>query len=300
MSKQWERVAEVFESAVDRQATERSSFVDQACAGDPDLRHQVESLLAEADRPVAPVVIDRPVGELIAELLTDDGGLVVGTRLGPYRIESLLGVGGMGEVYRAMDTVLGRHVAIKVLPAAFAADPERLARFKREAQILASLNHPNIGAIHGLENLEGQESRTLALVLELVEGPTLAEMLDGHALPVDEALGLARQIAYALEAAHERGIIHRDLKPANIKVRPDGTVKVLDFGLAKAMEASGTEGAAMGVHAGPSDSPTITSPAMTAAGIILGTAATWLPSRREEACRQKERHLGLRLRDLKC
>ena len=207
-------------------------------------------------------------------MLAHNGPVVVGTQLGTYRIESLLGVGGMGEVYRAKDTRLGRHVAIKVLPPAFAADPERLARFKREAQILASLNHPNIGAIYGLENLEGQDSPTLCLVLELVEGPTLAEKLDGHSLPVDEAIALARQIAYALEAAHERGVVHRDLKPGNIKVRDDGTVKVLDFGLAKAMEDGG---GATGASAGPSDSPTVTSPAMTAAGFILGTAAYMSP-----------------------
>jgi hypothetical protein len=189
----------------------------------------------------------------------------------------LLGVGGMGEVYRATDTLLGRQVAIKILPPAFAADPERLARFKREAQILASLNHPNIGAIYGLESLEGEDHPTPALVLELVEGATLAEKLDGHALPVDEAIALARQIAAALEAAHDQGIVHRDLKPANIKVREDGTVKVLDFGLAKAMEAIRVDGARPGAHAGPSDSPTITTPAMTAGGIILGTAAYMSP-----------------------
>ena len=156
-----------------------------------------------------------------------------GTQLGPYRVESLLGVGGMGEVYRATDTVLGRQVAIKILPADLSADPERLARFRREARILASLNHPNIGAIYGLETLEGPTGSTLGLVLELVEGPTLAEKLAAGRLPVDEALALARQIAEALEAAHQQGIVHRDLKPANIKVRDDGTVKVLDFGLAK-------------------------------------------------------------------
>ena len=277
MTDRWKRVVEVFDSAVDRDPTERSSFVHQACTGDEDLRRQVEALLAEADRPERPVVIDRPVGEIVADLLADNDAVVVGTQLGAYRIESLLGVGGMGEVYRATDTLLGRQVAIKILPPAFAADPERLARFKREAQILASLNHPNIGAIYGLENLEGEDHSTLGLVLELVEGPTLAEKLDGHALPVDEAIALARQIASALEAAHEQGIVHRDLKPGNIKVREDGTVKVLDFGLAKALEAISVDGVTPGVHAGPSDSPTITTPAMTAGGIILGTAAYMSP-----------------------
>jgi eukaryotic-like serine/threonine-protein kinase len=277
MTDRWKRVVEVFDSAIDRDPTERSSFVEQACAGDEDLRRQVDALLTEADRPERPVVIDRPVGEIVADLLADNDAVVVGTQLGAYRIESLLGVGGMGEVYRATDTLLGRQVAIKILPPTFAADPERLARFKREAQILASLNHPNIGAIYGLESLEGEGHPTPALVLELVEGATLAEKLDGHALPVDEAIALARQIAAALEAAHDQGIVHRDLKPANINVREDGTVKVLDFGLAKAMEATGVDGVTRGVHAGPSDSPTITTPAMTAGGIILGTAAYMSP-----------------------
>ena len=155
-----------------------------------------------------------------------------GARLGHYEVLGLLGAGGMGEVYRARDTKLGRDVALKVLPDLFANDPERLARFTREAQTLASLNHPNIAHIHGLEESSGVR----ALVMELVEGEDLAQRLTRGAIPVDEALPIAKQIADALEAAHEQGIIHRDLKPANIKVRPDGTVKVLDFGLAKAME----------------------------------------------------------------
>ena len=155
-----------------------------------------------------------------------------GSRLGPYDILSPLGAGGMGEVYRARDTKLNRDVALKVLPDSFAADPERLTRFQREAQVLASLNHPNIAHIHGLEESRGVR----ALVMELVEGLDLAQRLKRGAIPIDEALPIAMQIADALEAAHEQGIIHRDLKPANIKVRPDGTVKVLDFGLAKAMD----------------------------------------------------------------
>lgn len=271
MSSHSERVDAVFEAAVLGEPTERLSFVREACAGDPDLRQQVESMLAEVDRPV---VIDRPVGEAIADLL-DDNSPVVGTQLGPYRIESLLGVGGMGEVYRATDTVLDRQVAIKILPADLSADPERLARFRREAKILASLNHPNIGAIHGLETLEGQTGSLLGLVLELVEGPTLAEKLRAGRLPVDEALTLARQIAEALDTAHQQGIVHRDLKPANIKVREDGTVKVLDFGLAKVADSGAVEDTA--TVRPPADSPTITTPAMTAAGIILGTAAYMSP-----------------------
>ena len=149
-----------------------------------------------------------------------------GTTIGPCRVTAKIGEGGMGEVYRARDTKLDRDVALKVLPQAFTDDPDRLARFEREAKVLASLNHPNIGSIYGLEEAEGQK----ALVLELVEGPTLAERIKQGAIPVDEALPIAKQIADALEAAHEQGIIHRDLKPANIKVKDDGTVKVLDFG----------------------------------------------------------------------
>ncbi len=163
--------------------------------------------------------------------------LAAGDRLGPYEVLSALGAGGMGEVYRARDATLNRDVALKVLPDGFALDPDRLARFKREAQVLASLNHPNIAAIYGFEATTRQAQAVVqALVLELVEGPTLADRIAHGPIPVDEALPIARQIAEALEAAHEQGIIHRDLKPANIKLRPDGTVKVLDFGLAKALE----------------------------------------------------------------
>src|SRR4029453_12034483 len=156
-------------------------------------------------------------------------GLSPGTRLGPYEITAQIGVGGMGEVYRATDTNLKRAVAIKVLPDAVAADHERLARFQREAEVLASLNHANIAAIYGLERTDG----STALVMELVEGPTLADRIAQGPMPLDDALPIARQIVDAVEAAHEHGVIHRDLKPANIKLRPDGTVKVLDFGLAK-------------------------------------------------------------------
>jgi serine/threonine protein kinase len=158
--------------------------------------------------------------------------LIPGTRLGPYEITAPIGVSGMGEVYRATDTNLKRAVAIKVLPASVAAESERLARFQREAEVLAALNHPNIAQIYGLEKADG----TTALVLELVEGPTLADRIGQGPIPVEEALPIGKQIAEALDAAHGQGIIHRDLKPANIKVRPDGTVKILDFGLAKAME----------------------------------------------------------------
>src|SRR5690349_6855593 len=158
-----------------------------------------------------------------------------GNRLGPYEIVSALGAGGMGEVYRARDTSLKRDVAVKVLPESFASDPDRLARFQREAELLASLNHPNIARIYGLE----ESDAVRALVMKLVEGETLADRIARGPIPIDEALPIAKQIAEAFEAAHEQGIIHRDLKPANIKLRADGAVKVLDFGLAKAVDDVG-------------------------------------------------------------
>ena len=204
-----------------------------------------------------------------------------GTRIGQYEVSELLGAGGMGEVYRARDTRLDREVALKVLPETLRDDPDRLARFEREAKVLASLNHPNIGGIHGLE----ESGDSTALVLELIEGPTLADVIErlkpearslkpdeaSRGLPVDQALHIASQIADALEAAHEQGVIHRDLKPANIKVKPDGTVKVLDFGLAKAVapDPSSTELA---------DSPTISlTAAATQIGMVIGTAAYMAP-----------------------
>lgn len=191
--------------------------------------------------------------------------LASGRKLGAFQITASLGAGGMGEVYRARDSRLGRDVAIKVLPEAFASDAECMARFEREAKVLASLNHPNVAHIYGLEESNG----TRALVMELVEGPTLAERIRQGPLPLDEALPIAKQIAEALEYAHERGIVHRDLKPSNVKIAPEGTVKVLDFGLAKAFEAEETP-------ADISDSPTISSLA-TRAGIILGSAAYMSP-----------------------
>ncbi len=183
--------------------------------------------------------------------------LALGTRFGAYEIVSQIGEGGMGVVYRARDTKLNRDVALKVLPDLFASDADRLTRFNREAQTLASLNHPNIAHIHGLEESGGVR----ALVMELIEGDDLSQRIARGPIPVEEALPIARQIAEALEAAHEQGIVHRDLKPANIKVRRDGTVKVLDFGLAKAPAAERT-----GTTADVLNSPTITSPAMTQMG----------------------------------
>jgi serine/threonine protein kinase len=200
-------------------------------------------------------------------------GLKSGDSLGPYQIVELIGAGGMGRVYRARDAKLNRDVALKILPDAFAADPDRLARFRREAQVLASLNHPNIGHIYGLED----SGTPQALVLELVEGPTLADLIASRgrsapAVEVPDVLNIGRQIAEALEAAHEQGVVHRDLKPANIKVRPDGLVKVLDFGLARALDpAPASIAEAM-------ESPTMTGPGlMTDSGVILGTAPYMSP-----------------------
>ncbi len=193
--------------------------------------------------------------------------LAIGTTFGPYRVTGSLGAGGMGEVYRARDTRLNRDAAIKVLPAGFAQDAQRVARFRREAQVLASLNHPNVAAIHGLEETDG----ILALALEYVEGEDLAQRLARGALPIDETLAIASQVAEGLEAAHDAGIVHRDLKPANIKIRTDGTVKILDFGLARAFDVEAVSSMA------PS-SPTITSPAgITVPGMIVGTAAYMSP-----------------------
>src|SRR5260221_7923532 len=187
------------------------------------------------------------------------------TKLGPYEIVAPLGAGGMGEVYRARDTKLGRDVALKLLPPLFTADADCVARFKREAQLLASLNHPHIGAIYGFEDA----GNVPALVLELVEGDTLYDRVRRGPLPLPEALAVAQQIADALDAAHRAGIIHRDLKPSNIKITPDGVVKVLDFGLAKAVAVEGSS-------PDLSQSPTVTSGG-TIAGAILGTVAYMSP-----------------------
>src|SRR5437016_6136021 len=201
--------------------------------------------------------------------------LTLGNRLGPYEIFAPIGAGGMGEVYRARDTKLGRDIALKVLPESFAHDAERMARFEREAQVLASLNHPHIATIHGLEGSNGVR----ALVMELVEGPTLAERIGGRPRPLDEALPIARQIAEGLEYAHEKGVIHRDLKPANVKLTADGNVRILDFGLAKALEAPAPAG-------NPSISPTLMLSG-TQAGVILGTAAYMAPEQARGAVGDK-------------
>jgi serine/threonine protein kinase/Tol biopolymer transport system component len=262
----WRRVEDLCERALALDSRERPAFLAEACGADEALRREVESLLANASKAerfldpsalaaAAHVVVNPPIAAL------------TGRRIGTYEFAGQLGVGGMGEVYRARDTKLGRDVAIKVLPPAFTADRDRLARFEREARVLASLNHPNVAAIYGLEQIGDVQ----ALVLELVEGDTLAERIGGRSsdrpIPIAEVLAIARQIADGLEAAHEKGIVHRDLKPANIKVTPTGTVKVLDFGLAKSGAGSAPD---------LSQSPTITISG-TRDGVLLGTAAYMSP-----------------------
>src|SRR3989442_1272770 len=225
----WQQIKQLYASAVKRDENERAAFLEDACAGDQELRREVESLLADQSHDEE--LLETPALDVAASLLAEgQAESLVGRQLGSHRILSLLGAGGMGEVYRARDTKLGREVALKVLPEAFAHDPERLARFRREAHVLASLNHPNIAAIHGLEQSDGVHY----LVLELVPGKTLAERLTSGPLDVQETLRICVQIAEALEAAHQKGVVHRDIKLANVKVTPEGKVKVLDFGLAKA------------------------------------------------------------------
>jgi len=249
---EWAPANKIFHRAVLLPETARHAFIVRECAGDAELCAEVESLV-QCHRDGT---------------LSRGPEIPAGTRIGVYEITGFIDAGGMGEVYRAKDTRLKRDVALKILPESFAADPDRLARFQREAEVLASLNHPNIAAIHGLEESNG----THALVMELVEGEDLSQRIGRGPIPLDEALPIAKQIAEALEAAHEQGIIHRDLKPANIKLRPDGTVKVLDFGLAKAMEPISAPSADV------TASPTITSPAMmTGIGMLLGTAAYMSP-----------------------
>ena len=263
----WRQISRIYHSALTRASTDRAEFLREACAGDDALQQEVASLLANESQAAG--FLSEPAFAAASGIVTHAGGtLLTGRRIGVYQIQTLLGAGGMGEVYRASDTKLDRDVALKVLPDAFTRDPDRLARFKREAQVLASLNHPHIGAIYGFED----SGDIHALVLELVEGDTLADRIARGPIPLYDALPIARQIAEALEAAHEQGIIHRDLKPSNIKITPDGVVKVLDFGLAKLVPDAA---------ASPTDvtaSPTITSPEqMTDAGVILGTAAYMAP-----------------------
>ena len=286
-AERWTRVKEIFDAAVACRVDERSALVRAMCGDDRALQADVESLLtADAGhKSVFEQSVDRAMrGQVfgaVADVLDQQASaLVPGERLGTYEITGLLGAGGMGLVYRAHDTTLGREVALKLLPDRWLADPDRRARFEREARLLASLNHPNIGSIYGVHEGDPSQGSGLpvkALVLELVEGETLADRIALQALPsasrrglpVDEVVRIASQVIDALEAAHERGIVHRDLKPANIKITPEGRVKVLDFGLARAMGGTGS---------GPqiANSPTITV-AGTHDGVLLGTAPYMSP-----------------------
>ena len=257
----WLTLERLYHAALERPAEERAAFLAEACK-DETLRREVLALL---EQPSMPEFLGGPAIDVAAAMVDEvHASQWIGRRIGVYHLQTLLGKGGMGEVYRARDTRLGRDVAVKVLPRAFTADPDRLARFEREARVLASLNHPHIGTIHGLEESEGVR----ALVLELVEGETLADRLLRGAVAIPDALAMARQIADALEAAHDKGIVHRDLKPSNIKITPDGVVKVLDFGLAK----GGTEVSGYDL----TQSPTI-SIGNTHDGVILGTAPYMSP-----------------------
>jgi len=254
------RIEEVCVGALARNNDDRDAFVAASCGDDASLRQQVEELLAHAQ--TAERFLSMPVAAVAAHVLGQGDSMpIVGRQLGSYTMGSRLGAGGMGEVYRARDTKLGRDVAIKILPHAFTNDPERLTRFAREARMLATVNHPHIGAIYALEDIDGIR----ALVLELVEGETLSEAVAKGPIPVREALTIARQIASALDAAHEKGIVHRDLKPANVKIGAGGLVKVLDFGLAKAVAAEPVTPDVTLAGTGTRD------------GVVLGTAAYMSP-----------------------
>jgi len=265
-SERWQRIEQLYHAALERGVSERGPFLDEACGPDEALRREVGTLLASDAQ--AQAFLAESAMHVAARDVAASAVSLAGRRLGSYELLALIGVGGMGEVYRARDTKLGRDVAVKILPESVVHDGDRVARFRREAQMLASLNHPHIAHIHGLEDADG----TQFLILELVEGPTLAARLKSGPLPMADALTIARQIAEGLEAAHEKGIIHRDLKPANIAFTADGQVKLLDFGLAKALDAS-TSGLANATQ-----SPTLTTPGlMTDVGVILGTAAYMSP-----------------------
>ncbi len=260
----WQRIKTIYLAARERDLDQRPGFLDHACDGDEGLRRDVELLLIQAS---GDGFLSTPAATAMPRMDERLAGMMsIGQRFGAYQLQAFLGAGGMGEVYQARDSKLGRDVAIKILPRAFTSDADRRARFEREARLLATLNHPHIGAIYGVEDADGMRG----LVLELVEGETLAERIKREPLPVSEALGFARQIAAALDAAHEKGIVHRDLKPANIKITPDGVVKVLDFGLAKAVTGDNVTMRDL------SHSPTLTFSG-TNEGIILGTAPYMSP-----------------------
>lgn len=262
-SKDIDRVEELFHRALNLELEERARFIAEVCASNPELGAEVESLIAAHKE--SSNLIDSPAYEAAGTLIVDaQAASIVGSSIDHYRILELLGKGGMGEVYRARDTRLNREVALKVLPEAFVNDAERMARFEREAQMLASLNHPNIAVIYDLVECNDQQ----VLVLELVEGETLADRLKKGTLPLAEALRMSLQIAEALQAAHKKGIMHRDLKPANIKITPEGQVKVLDFGLAKQFQSRGQ---------GTDSQIATLMPSMTVTGVIVGTPGYMSP-----------------------
>ena len=263
----WQKIEQIYNAAIELEPDRREAWLAEACAGDESLRKEVEALLQSNSEDGC--FMKEPAMQFAARALAEDQGKahidsLIGQSVAHYRIVKKIGEGGMGVVYRAEDTRLDRHVAIKSLSDIFPADPSRLVRFEREAKILATLNHANIASVYGLEESEWKRF----LVLELVEGKTLAERLKKGRIPLDETLEICHQIAAGLEAAHEKGIIHRDLKPSNIKRTPEGKVKILDFGLAKALESQGAGG--QGSGAGPTDNSTET-------GAILGTAAYMSP-----------------------
>jgi Tol biopolymer transport system component len=265
----WRQITELFHAARERDPRDRTAFLADACAGDEGVRREVESMLAQPASSGG--FLDGPAFDAAPTLTGMEGSDLTGRRFGLYHMQERIGAGGMGEVYRARDPKLGREVAIKVLPRAFTNDPERLARFEREARLLAALNHPHIGAIYGLEEADGVRG----LVLELVPGETLAARLHRGPIRLTEALIIARQITEALDTAHERGIVHRDLKPANIKITPDGTVKVLDFGLAKFV-VRGPDDGGVRLQSDLPRAPTRTNDG-TEAGRIFGTTAYMSP-----------------------
>lgn len=253
----WKTIEETFHAALERDPTERSRYLDSVCANDPELRREVDSLLSESSQTGS--FMERPAADFAAASLGSRPKALAGTSLKHYRIGPLLGAGGMAEVYRARDTKLERDVAVKVLHSVHFFDKDRLDRLYREARLLASLNHPNVAAVYGLEESNG----TCALILELVEGQTLSERIAQGSLPVETTIDIARQIAAGVSAAHAKGIIHRDLKPSNIKITPDGTVKVLDFGLAKLLQ--------------PADSERETMESISRQGLVVGTLAYMSP-----------------------
>ena len=255
----WAVVERIYHEAVERPVADRPAFLESACAGDVALRRELDSLLATDGASF----LDQSALDVAAREMTPPITVSwVGRAIRHYEVVALIGVGGMGEVYRARDRSLGREVALKLLPQEVSKDPERLRRLEREARILASLNHAGIATLFGLEAHDGQRF----LVMELVPGQTLAERLRHGALPIRDALDICRQIAEGLEAAHDAGVVHRDLKPSNVKVTPDGRVKLLDFGLAKAVDPTPGGG-----------DPTLTASEATGEGTVLGTPAYMSP-----------------------